>query len=394
MSIRILETCTACSVCIDSCPFSAISVETDRAAIDLNKCTLCGACVDVCPVSAIELKKEEEIRVRDTSEGIWVYGEQRHSRLAGVVFELIGEGQKLKEKLNQPLSVVLLGYRLDPLIEELKHYNLDKIYVIDNKELEYFRDSPYAEGLRELIRREKPSIVLAGATTIGRSFMSRIAAQLRTGLTADCTGLEIDENGNLAQTRPAFGGNVMATILCKSHRPQMSTVRPKVMKPAKRFDDESGEVIHIDHEYDKSKIHTDFLKFVEEVTSTVNIAEADIIVSGGRGMGGPQNFYIIEDLAKEIGAAIGASRAAVDAGWIAYSHQVGQTGKTVCPKLYIACGISGAIQHLAGMSSSKTIVAINKDPDAPIFNIASIGIIGDLFQIVPMLTKEIKRCRS
>ncbi|MBN1232775.1 MAG: electron transfer flavoprotein subunit alpha [Candidatus Coatesbacteria bacterium] len=396
MGIKILETCTGCSVCIDACPFSAISLCNEKAEIDLNTCTLCGACVEVCPVEAIQMDKQEALITSEKpfSNGIWVFGEQRHGRLAGVVIELIGEGLKLKEKLNEPLSVVLVGYNTDKLVEELQHYGLDSIYVIDDPLLEEFQDEPYAECLEKIVKELKPSIILAGATTIGRSFMSRVAAKIRTGLTADCTGLNITDEGLLEQTRPAFGGNIMATIICRNYRPQMATVRPKVMKPATRRDSLSGEIIRIKHEFSRENIHTDFKSFVAEIMDTVNITEADIIVSGGRGIGCPENFKVIEELAREIGAAVGASRAAVDAGWIPYSHQVGQTGKTVCPKLYIACGISGAIQHLAGMSSSDVIVAINKDPDAPIFNVATIGIVGDLFQVVPALVKELKRCRS
>ncbi len=230
--------------------------------------------------------------------------------------------------------------------------------------------------------------MLAGATAIGRSLIPKIAISIKTGLTADCTALDIDpENGNLLQTRPAFGGNIMATIISPSHRPQMSTVRHKVMKPLEEDQTRKGEVEKISWADKKIDVRARLVEIVEEIEETVNLAEADIIVSGGRGLGGPENFKVIEALARTIGGAVGASRAAVDAGWIPYSHQVGQTGKTVQPKLYIACGISGQIQHLAGMSSSDIIIAINKDPDAPIFKVATYGVVGDLFQVVPAMAK-------
>jgi electron transfer flavoprotein alpha subunit len=248
--------------------------------------------------------------------------------------------------------------------------------------------------MAELINEYKPEIVLTGATAMGRAFIPRVAAMIDTGLTADCTGLDIcQETKMLLQTRPAFGGNIMATILCQNYRPQMATVRHKVMKEAAIEKGRKAEIINVDYSK-KKQILTSRTKFIEEVVEemhTVNIAEADIIVSGGRGLGGPENFKIIEELAQALGGAVGASRAAVDSDWIPYSHQVGQTGKTVCPKIYVACGISGAIQHLIGMQSADTIIAINKDPNAPIFQVASYGIVGDLFEVVPKLTKMLKK---
>jgi len=249
--------------------------------------------------------------------------------------------------------------------------------------------------LTDLIQKEKPEIVLMGATVIGRSFASRVAARLGTGLTADCTELAIDlKTRQLLQTRPAFGGNIMATITTPHNRPQMATVRHKVFKKAVKQGNRQGEIIKESVEGKNLSLRTKLLDMVQDLTQTVNLADADIIVSGGRGLGGPENFHIIEELACTLGGAVGASRAAVDAGWIPYSHQVGQTGRTVCPKIYIACGISGAIQHLVGMQSSDIIVAINKDPNAPIFKVATYGIEGDLFQIVPALTKRLKEVLS
>jgi electron transfer flavoprotein alpha subunit len=267
----------------------------------------------------------------------------------------------------------------------------DKVYVVESPHLRNYQDESYARVLSALIREYKPEIVLTGATSIGRALIPRVAIEIETGLTADCTGLEIDtESRLLLQTRPAFGGNIMATIVCRDHRPQMATVRHKVMKELERDDSRNGEIIKKDFPEEVFFSRTKLLNSVEEATDLVNITEADIIVSGGKGLGKAENFTIIEELAKVLGGAVGASRATVDAGWIPYSHQVGQTGKTVCPKLYIACGISGAIQHLAGMQSSETIIAINKDPEAPIFKVATYGIVGDLFEVVPQLIKKLQ----
>jgi electron transfer flavoprotein alpha subunit len=246
--------------------------------------------------------------------------------------------------------------------------------------------------LIDLISKYKPEIVLCGATTIGRSLISRVAVKLNAGLTADCTGLDIDpEEKILLQTRPAFGGNIMATIISPDNRPQMATVRHKVMKEAEADDSREGKVIKEEYRSDELTSRTRLLDIVEEIEETVNLTEADVIVSGGRGVGNKENFKIIRDLALSLNAAVGASRSAVDADWIPYSHQVGQTGKTVCPKIYIACGISGQIQHLIGMKSSDVIIAINKDPEAPIFKVATYGIVGDLFKIVPLMTEHFNK---
>ena len=264
----------------------------------------------------------------------------------------------------------------------------EKIYLAESPHLKFYQDDPYTYVLVELIREHKPEVILCGATTIGRSLISRVAVKVDAGLTADCTALDVDkENRLLLQTRPAFGGNIMATIITPNHRPQMATVRHKVMKEAEIDKSRKAEIIRKKFSDEMLRSRTSLLDMVEEIEETINLAEADIIVSGGRGLGGAENFNIIKELALTLGGAVGASRGAVDAGWIPYSHQVGQTGKTVCPKLYIACGISGQIQHLIGMQSSKVIVAINKDPDAPIFKVATYGIAGDLFEIVPALTK-------
>ncbi len=326
-------------------------------------------------------------------KGVWIFAEQRSGKVASVSYELLGIGRKLADDLKTELSSVLFGAP-ESEAQELIKWGADKVYKSSSPIFEKFNDEPYSQLLTSLIREHKPEIVLAGATPIGRSFIPRVAARLRTGLTADCTALEIDkETGNLLQIRPAFGGNIMATILCPNNRPQMSTVRPRVMKRGQYDEDRVGEIINVKAEGITSR--TKVLETIKEVSDiAVNLQEADIIVSGGRGLGDPKGFKLIKELAEILGGAVGSSRAAVDAGWIPYRQQVGQTGKTVCPKIYFACGISGAVQHLVGMQSSDIIIAINKNPEAPIFNVASYGIVGDLYEIVPLLIKKIKETKG
>ena len=389
----ILNKCTGCTLCVRACPFGAITMASKKAVIDMGKCTLCGACVPACKFSAIELVKET-VGTKDLSsyKDVWVFCEQKKGVIQTISFELLGEGKKLAKKLGVKLCAVILGHDIESKIDELAHRGADKIYIVDDPALKSYQDDPYTEVLVSLVEEYKPEIILCGATVIGRSLVSRVAVKIDAGLTADCTGLDIDEKEKLLlQTRPAFGGNIMATIITPNHRPQMATVRHKVMKEAEVHKGHKAEVIRKKYSGTILKSRTTLLDIVEEIEETVNLSEADIIVSGGRGLGGPENFSVVKELAKVLNGAVGSSRAAVDAGWIPYSHQVGQTGKTVCPKLYIACGISGQIQHLIGMQSSKVIVAINKDPDAPIFKVATYGIVGDIFEIVPALTKEFKK---
>ncbi len=395
MTIKIItEKCTGCSLCIKTCPFGAISIINKKAVIDYNNCNLCGACVDACKLKAIILDKPkvrtEKINLEDY-KGVWVFAEQKKSKVQPVVFELLAKARELAKKLNTEVGAVLLGNDLGDEIQNLISYGADKVYVVDDQKLANFQDQPYTKVLVELVNKYKPQIVLAGATSIGRSLVSRVAVKINTGLTADCTGLDIDEKKKvLLQTRPAFGGNIMATIITPNHRPQMATVRHKVFTATPYDKQRKGQIISEKFNDEILSTQVKLLDIVEELESTVNLSEADIIVSGGRGMKGPENFPLLEELAKVLNAAVGASRPAVDANWIPYSHQVGQTGRTVCPKVYIACGISGQIQHLVGMQSSDVIVAINKDPSAPIFKIATYGIVGDLFEIVPSLTKKLK----
>lgn len=396
MSIRVIEDkCKGCSLCVKSCPQAAVAMEGKLATISLDSCTFCGSCVSACKFNAIVIEIEKQPReALDQYTGVWVFGEQQDGELAGVVPELIGEGRKLADARGCELAVVVLGHNLDALADEVAKYPVDKVYLYDHEKLARYRPEPYTRVLSSLIRAHKPEIVLAGATTTGRGFLSRVATDLYTGLTADCTGLEIGEDGLLYQTRPAFGGNIMATILCPYTRPQMATVRHKVMLPAVKGTSARAEIVRIAPVEQLLGSKVNILDFVRDVTQVVNIVEADIIVSGGRGMGKPENFAILKELADLIGGAVGASRAAVDAGWMPYPHQVGQTGKTVCPQLYIACGISGAVQHMAGMQSADCIIAINKDPDAAIFQIADFGFVGDAVEVVTELIKQVKSART
>ncbi|MEW6170517.1 MAG: electron transfer flavoprotein subunit alpha [Candidatus Omnitrophota bacterium] len=390
----IIEKCTGCSLCVKVCPFDAIKVADKKAIIDLNKCNLCGACVPACKFKAILLEKPETScalpAIKDY-KGIWVFIEQKNGKIQSISYELLGKAQELAKKLECQVSGVLIGNNLADQLDELIWHGADNIYLVESSEIANFQDDPYTNILVELIKKYKPEILLCGATSIGRSLIARVAIKIKAGLTADCTGLDIDlEKKILLQTRPAFGGNIMATIISPNYRPQMATVRHKVFQPIAPDKHRKGKIIKENFDVSLYASRTKLLDIVEEVETLINIAEADIIVSGGRGMQDKENFKLLEELAHVLGGAVGSSRAAVDSGWMPYSHQVGQTGRTVSPKIYFACGISGQIQHLVGMSSSKIIIAINKDPEAPIFKYATYGIVGDVLQLVPALTKKFK----
>ena len=387
------ELCIGCGICEEQCPFSVIEI-ADGLAVVGDNCTLCGVCIDHCEVGALEMPDIEKLIQDDLStwKGVWVYCEYRRGELATVSTELLGIGRELADKRGVSLTAVLIGGNTGDTAKELIKYGADVVYKIDKEELTDFTEDAYGAVLTDLIQQYKPEIVLAGASAIGRSFIPGVATTLNAGLTADCTKLEIRESdGALLQTRPAFGGNIMATIVCESSRPQMATVRSKVMKALEPDENRTGDIVDVQPKEEHLVSRVKVLESVVSEGSKVNIQESDILVSGGRGLESSKGFDLIKQLADQMNADVSASRAVVDAGWIPYPHQVGQTGKTVAPKLYIACGISGAIQHVAGMQSAEVIVAINRDKDAPIFNVADYGLVGDLFDIVPKLIKKLEQ---
>jgi len=393
MGIRVLlDNCTGCKLCETACPFGQIEI-IDKKAVIKEGCTLCGACYEVCQFEAIELDRPvlEGTSGLEDYTGVFVFAEQRNGQLASCSLELLGAGRRLADKLGQELSAVLLGRHVEDLCPALFSHGAEKVYLADHSSLESYQTESYTAVLTAVVSKYKPSLLLFGATTTGRDLAPRLACRIRTGLTADCTGLDIDEEtGLLLQTRPAWGGNIMATIKTANHRPQMATVRPKVMKKPDPDLNRKGEIIHIHAEINPKAIKAKLIEFIKDSDTAVSLDEAEVIVAGGRGLQSMENFKMMEELAQILGAGVGASRPVVDLGWKPHPHQVGQTGKTVGPKIYIACGISGAVQHRVGMETSEMIVAINKDPDAPIMQTADYAVEGDLFQIVPALIKEIK----
>ncbi|MGL6166857.1 MAG: electron transfer flavoprotein subunit alpha/FixB family protein [Fusobacteriaceae bacterium] len=325
------------------------------------------------------------------SRGVFVFAEQRHGKIENVAFELIGKGKALAETLNEKVTAILLGDNIKHLAKELVENGADKVLVVDAPELKNYDTEAYTQAISQIIKSEKPEILLIGATTLGRDLGPRITGRINTGLTADCTSLEIGENRELLMTRPTFGGNLMATIICPDHRPQMSTVRPGVMTRLETVPGRTGEIIDITVKFDNSKFKVKLLEIVKEDKKKVDITEASILVAGGRGLGNKENFEKLEAFATEINAVVAASRAASDAGWVEHDRQVGQTGKTVRPEVYFALGISGAIQHTSGMEESEFIIAINKDKYAPIFSVADLGIVSDVNKVIPALMDELKK---
>jgi electron transfer flavoprotein alpha subunit len=394
--IKVTNKCSGCGSCEATCPFGAIVLEEGKATIS-GGCTVCGACVEACPLGAIEREEFVKTTIIDKNEykDVWVYIEIAEGKPRNVSLELLGEGRKLADGVGQRLAAILVGYEIESLAKEVFACGADRVYLVEAPELEHYNTDGYAAVFADLIKAYKPSVLLLGATNDGRDLGPRVACRVGTGLTADCTGLAIDEATELvAWTRPAFGGNIMATILCPEHRPQMGTVRPAVFKRPTPDYSKNGEIIRVASTVKATDIRTKVVKIIRECTAaSCNLEEAEIIVSGGRGMGKPENFSLIEELANVLGGAVGASRAVVDAGWKSALYQVGQTGKTVGPKIYFACGISGAMQHLVGMSSADIIIAINKDADAPIFKMADYSIVGDVTEILPLLIAELKKIK-
>ena len=419
---RVLEgKCIACGArCESSCPVAAVEMnEAGEPAILADKCIGCVKCIKVCPAQALEMcftPEEQEIldelaraqgdapieeeldpEAKELAEklsayrGVWVFVEQTEGEVAKVSWELMGKGRELADTLGVELSALVVGEHVEGLCREAFRYGADQAYLVDAPVFRHYRTEAYLKAVCQLIASYRPEIILMGATGLGRDLAGAVATVVGTGLTADCTGLGIDDKRNLMQTRPAFGGNIMATIMCDKFRPQMATVRPHVMQAAERREGKSGTIIPVTCQVREEDMLTRVLEIIlDKNKDKVDVAGAEFIVSGGRGMMGKENFTILHELAEALGGVVGASRSAVDAGWMPHERQVGQTGKTVRPKIYIACGISGAIQHLVGMQDSDLVIAINRDKDAPIFEVAHYGIVGDLFQVVPAITKRLR----
>ncbi len=382
--------CRGCKKCITACPFDALFMEGKLAVVRPDECRACNACIKACPFVAITstAKAPEEKVDLSGFNGVWVFAEQHGGKVQEVAYELLSTGRRLAKDRGCEVAAVVLGHNVKDSATHLIAAGADKVYMVDQPELAQYEANVYTDALNQLIAKYKPEVILAGATAIGRAFIAKVAVRARTGLTADCTALSINkETYLLHQTRPAFGGNIMATIMTPDHRPQMATVRPKVFKMSPPDPMRKGETL-----LETLKLVAPTTRIVKSVRSSasVNIAEAEVIVAGGRGMKKAENLEMLQRLADLLGGSVGVSRACVDSGWISAAHQVGQTGKTVAPRIYLAFGISGAIQHLEGIRGSDTIIAINNDPAAAIFNVADLGIVGDLFEILPMLVEAVE----
>ena len=426
--------CIGCGACVAECPVEALDLIDDLAVVDPGKCENLGECVIICPVDALSLPdlpvgdKEEQVAengtafklneplpetVKDYAAGgeqkttpapdgsqtdedvwsdVWIIVEYNMGKVAPVSWELLGEGRKLADAVGCGLSAVITGYQVDSVIPQAFAYGAEKVYTIDHSLLQDYRTEPYMEAITSLVTKYRPEIILMGATSMGRDVFPAVATKLQTGLTADCTVLGIDPESNiLLQTRPAFGGNIMATILCRTRRPQMATVRPRVMKMPEKVSGREGEVICEEFNFNETDFHSKVIEFIPSDAGNAFLDKAEIIVAVGLGIGAQRNMTIAQDLADVLGATLAGTRGAVEAGWLTHEQQVGQSGVTVRPKVYIAIGISGAIQHLVGMETSDFIIAINNDPEAAILKVANFGIVGDFFQIVPELTAEFKK---
>ncbi len=415
--------CIACGArCQSVCPVNCVEMnDAGEPIIDQSTCIGCIKCVKICPAQAIEMyftpeeqailaelvgeaeavTEDEESEARSLAtrlaayKGVWVFVEQTEGEAAKVSWELLGKGRELAGNLGVQLSAVVVGEGVEHLCIEAFEYGADQVYLVDAPVFKHYRTESYLKALCLLVQKYQPEIILMGATGLGRDLAGAVATEVKTGLTADCTGLSIDDKRNLMQTRPAFGGNIMATIMCDKFRPQMATVRPHVMPMSERQPGRVGTIIRESCPIREEDILVKVLEIISDRNKDhVDVAGAEFIVSGGRGMMGKENFAMLKELADELGGVVGASRSAVDAGWMPQERQVGQTGKTVRPKIYVACGISGAIQHLVGMQDSDVVIAINRDKDAPIFEVATYGIVGDLFQVIPALTNRLRELKA
>jgi caffeyl-CoA reductase-Etf complex subunit CarE len=393
MSIRIIEeNCTGCKLCQTACLFGAVEI-VDGLAVVGEGCTLCGACAEACKFEAIQVERPvlDQADLAAGHKGIFVFAEQRRGRLSDSALELLGEGTRLAAETKEPLAAVILGHGVEPLCQTLIEYGANKVFLADDESLADYRTESYTAVLTAVCGKEKPSIFLFGATTMGRDLAPRLAARLEVGLTADCTALALEpETGLLLQTRPAWGGNIMATIKTARHRPQMATVRPKVMSPARPQPGREGLVERLPVKIDPRGFKVKVLEFRPREDQDKGLDKAQLVVSGGRGLGNAEGFALLEELARLLDGAVGASRPVIDAGWRDHSCQVGQTGRTVAPKVYLACGISGAVQHRVGMENSGLVIALNKDPDAAMMKSADFAATGDLFQVLPALIEELK----
>jgi electron transfer flavoprotein alpha subunit/NAD-dependent dihydropyrimidine dehydrogenase PreA subunit len=386
-----VDLCTGCKRCIRACPYGAIEMKEDKAHI-LERCTSCGACLEVCKEEAILSDIKPRV-VPDFSDrqGVWVFAEQRDGKLAPVSLELLGKAQELSGQLKEEVSALLLGSQVSEMAHTLIKHGAGKVFLVEHPALKDYRTIAYTEVVEELVKRYQPNILLLGATHLGRDLAPRVSRRVGVGLTADCTELTIDpDQGILLQTRPAFGGNVMATIANRYSRPQMATVRPGVMEPQPRPENK-GDVITLEVSLSEERIGLKVLEVVREEKKGIHLGDAKVVVAGGRGVGEADGFKVVEELAEALNGEVAGTRVAVEQGWIPADRQVGQTGQSVRPELYIACGISGAIQHRAGMMNSRYIIAINKDSRAPIFQVADWGIVGDLYEVLPEMIRQLKK---
>ncbi|NNG01360.1 MAG: electron transfer flavoprotein subunit alpha [Desulfobacteraceae bacterium] len=388
------DLCDGCRRCLKACPYGAIDMKAKKAVV-LDHCTSCGACIQVCKNEAMLTDVvPREIPDFTDRQGVWVFAEQRKGQLTRVSLELLGKARSLGEELGQQTAALLVGNGVSGLGETLISHGADKVFLMEHALLDVYRSEPYTIAMETVIRDHRPNILLVGATHIGRDLAPRLAHRLGVGLTADCTELTIDPGEKiLLQTRPAFGGNVMATIANRYSRPQMATVRPGVMK-AEEFPGHKGELVNIEISLTSEMVRTEVLDSIKEEKRAVELSSAKVIIAGGRGVGNAQGFEVLRELAAVMDGEVAGTRVAVEEGWISSDHQVGQTGVTVRPEIYIACGISGAIQHRAGMMNSRYVVAINNDPRAPIFQVADWGIVGDVTEIVPELIEQLKQGRE